>query len=151
MAVVTWTNGDGLMAGTANRTVEVSIPSELGYEEIVMASAVIIAQKMGFARDRVDDLKMAVAEACTNAIEHGNNSDANLAVVVKMTIYEDRLCVRVRDSGQAPIPTPPPKRSHRPDNRGWGLYLIEQLVDKVEISTAPGRNEIRMVIYLEPA
>ena len=56
-------------------TVELKIPSELGYEKVAMAAAGSVAKKMGFTADRVDDLKTAVSEACINAIEHGHLKD----------------------------------------------------------------------------
>jgi serine/threonine-protein kinase RsbW len=132
-----------------NRVVEVHLPSELGYEKVAMSSAVTIAESMGFSPDRVDDLRTAVAEACVNAIEHGNKRDVNIKVVVTLTVQDDELKVEIKDSGQQPIPVPDVERGEREDNRGWGMFLIKRLVDEVETSAEPGRNEIRMVIHLE--
>ena len=51
-------------------SVEVRLPSELGFEKVAMCTAAGMAQMMGFSPDRIEDLKTAVAEACINAIEH---------------------------------------------------------------------------------
>jgi hypothetical protein len=51
---------------------ELRLPSRLGFEKVAMNTAASVAQIMGFSDDRVNDLKTAVAEACINAIEHGN-------------------------------------------------------------------------------
>lgn len=53
-------------------TIELHIPSRLGYEKIAMNTAASTARMMGFSDERVEDLKTAVAEACINAMEHGN-------------------------------------------------------------------------------
>ena len=54
------------------RIIHLHIPSELGYEKVAMGAARSVAQAMGFSGDRILDLQTAVAEACTNAMEHGN-------------------------------------------------------------------------------
>jgi anti-sigma regulatory factor (Ser/Thr protein kinase) len=56
--------------------------------------------------------------------------------------------LNVVDHGFHPIPQIPAVRQEREDHRGWGLFLIKNLVDEVEVLAAPGRNEIRMVAYL---
>ncbi|MGO4214149.1 ATP-binding protein, partial [Terriglobus sp. YAF25] len=59
--------------------VEVTLPSELGFEKVAMSTAASMAQLMGFSPDRIEDLKTAVAEACINAIEHGNQMNDTLS------------------------------------------------------------------------
>ncbi len=59
-------------------TVEVRLPSRLGYEKVAMSTAAAVAKLMGFREDRVEDLKTAVAEACINAMEHGNRLNEGL-------------------------------------------------------------------------
>ena len=59
---------------------ELHLPNILGAEKEAIKQAVTIAEKMGFARDRIEDLKTALAEACINAIEHGNKFDENKKV-----------------------------------------------------------------------
>ncbi len=130
------------------RIVEVHIPSELGYEKVAMAAAATLAQKMGFSEDSIEDLKTAVGEACTNAIEYGNELNSQEMVVVVFSLEEDRIQVNVIDNGHKPIPTSPPDRAARDDFRGLGMSLIQQLMDKVVIKSRPGRNEIRMINHL---
>jgi len=132
------------------RSVEVHIPSELGYEKIAMEAAAAAAKRMGFSPDRIADLKTAVAEACINSIEHGNKLDATTKVVVVLTVEPARLQVNVADEGLEPFPSEPVEPGHPPDNRGWGMFLIRQLMDEVEFSTESERgNQVRMVIYLD--
>lgn len=136
-----------------DRVVEVYIPSELGYEKIPMAAAATVAHRMGFSQDRIDDLKTAVSEAVTNAIEHGNQSNVDIKVMVELTIQDKSLTLNVVDQGKQPIPDIADVRGEferQPGYpRGWGMFLIKRLVDEMVVSTKPGRNEVRMVIHLE--
>ena len=69
-------------------SVQVSIPSALGYEKVAMGTAASMAAMMGFSKDRVEDLKTAVAESCINAMEHGNRFDTAAAVCVVLSSDE---------------------------------------------------------------
>ena len=53
--------------------------SRMGYEKVAMSTARPVAKLMGFPEDRIEDLKTAVAEACINAIEHGNRLNEKLS------------------------------------------------------------------------
>jgi len=132
--------------------VEIFLPSTLGYEKVARSAAEAVAQEMGFSEDRIEDLKTAVAEACMNAIEHGNQESQTAAVSVLLTAANEQLEVRVADEGLKSMPDvfPAPGRSGG-ENRGWGMFFISQLVDQVEITRLPaGGNQVRMVIYLTP-
>jgi serine/threonine-protein kinase RsbW len=138
------------------RVVEIRVPSELGYEKMAMKLAGAVAQKMGFASDRVEGLKTAVAEACLNAIEHGNQLDANTHVLVLLSIDDDRLAIDVKDEGRggAPperFPEPAFKVNDPKTLRHMGIYIIRNLVDEagfVEPNLGKG-NQFRMVIHLK--
>jgi serine/threonine-protein kinase RsbW len=138
------------MAKKNDKVVEIYIPSELGYEKIPMAAAATVAQRMGFSPDRIEDLKTAVSEAVTNAIEHGNQSNVEIKVLVELTIQDNALTLNVVDQGRQPIPAISEERPDRPGHEGgWGMFLIKQLMDEVAVVARPGRNEMRMVIHLE--
>jgi serine/threonine-protein kinase RsbW len=139
------------------RYFELQLPSRLGSEKIAMSKAADVARAMGFDEDRIEDLKMAVAEACINAIEHGNKLDESLPVGVILSRRPDTLEIRVVDTG-----TGPPDRNAAPDidkkmheqeePRGMGMFLIESLVDEVEWVSSPHVGSYaRMVIRLNPA
>lgn len=140
------------------RTIELKIPSEFGYEKMAMKLAGAVAQQMGFTPDRVQDLQTAVAEACLNAIEHGNRLDASTRVLVLLSIDADRLAIDVKDEGRS---GPPPDHFPDPDIdrkmagrealRHMGIYIIQHLVDEAGF-VAPelgSGNQFRMVIHLQ--
>ncbi|GIK38691.1 MAG: anti-sigma regulatory factor [Chloroflexota bacterium] len=142
------------MAKKKDKVVEIYIPSELGYEKIPMAAAATVAQRMGFSPDRIEDLKTAIGEAVTNAIEHGNQSNVGIKVLVELTVQDKSLTLNVVDKGKKPIPEiadVDETFENRPGYpRGLGMFLIRRLVDEMVVSAKPGRNEVRMVIHLEP-
>jgi serine/threonine-protein kinase RsbW len=132
--------------------VEIFLPSTLGYEKVARNAAEAVAEEMGFSPDRIEDLKTAVAEACMNAIEHGNKEDQTTSVTVLLTAAPRQLEVKVSDEGLQPMPDTFAMPGY-PDanNRGLGMFFITRLVDEVETYRLPkGGNVVRMVIYLTP-
>ena len=109
---------------------------------------------MGFTPDRVADLKTAVAEACTNAIEHGNEFDESARVRIVLTAGTGSLQVAVHDQGKdiggVPTPDVEKKIAGQESNRGWGKFLIQNLTDDVSFDRShEGGNVVTMVIYLD--
>ncbi|NIV95948.1 ATP-binding protein [candidate division KSB1 bacterium] len=131
------------------RVVEIHIPSELGFEKVAMVSASAIAQRVGLSKERLEDLKTAVAEACINAIEHGNSLRVDVQVLIILKADSQKVQVSVIDNGHKPIPASVPDRAGRSDFRGMGMSLIYHLMDEVKIKSEPGRNEIQMIIKLK--
>ena len=79
-------------------TVEVRLPSRMGFEKVAMSTAAAVAKLMCFREDRIEDLKTAVAEACINAIEHGNRLNEKLSVGVVLSVNANSLEVKVIDA-----------------------------------------------------
>jgi serine/threonine-protein kinase RsbW len=125
----------------------------LGCEKVAMDFAASVARSMNFPADRVEDLKTAVAEACTNAIEHGNKLDANVKVGVSLTVDKNRLQISVHDKGagigRATTPSIDDKIEGKNDPRGWGIFLIESLMDEVSFESTPEGSVVKMIIHLE--
>jgi serine/threonine-protein kinase RsbW len=141
--------------GAPPEKVEIFLPSTLGYEKVARNAAEAVAEEMGFSADRIEDLKTAIAEACMNAIEHGNLEDHTTSVTVLLTAAPNRqLEIRVADEGLKPMPDEVPAPGRVADDgaiRGMGMFFISQLVDEVEFTRLPqGGNQVRMVIYLTP-
>ncbi len=137
-------------------SVEVRLPSRLGFEKVAMGTAASVAKLMGFAEDRVEDLKTAVAEACINAIEHGNHLNEKLSVGVVLSMDANTLEVKVIDNGdgmsaQVAPPDIDRKMHGEEDPRGMGMFLIQALVDEAEWvpATIEGKSYCRLVIRLD--
>jgi serine/threonine-protein kinase RsbW len=111
---------------------------------------------MGFSPERVDELKTAVDEACSNAIRHGSNSDSRMKVIVVLSADENKLDILVKDPGAGDSP---PSKVADPDieaqvegrqpTGGLGLWLIQQMVDEAYFleDDESGGNMFRMIIY----
>src|SRR5215510_12068082 len=84
---------------TSHPSMELSFPSELGYEKIARDAVAAFARRLGCDRERVEDLKTALGEACINAIEHGNGKRPGLRVDIHCSGAEGRLTVEVCDCG----------------------------------------------------
>ncbi len=140
-------------------TVEVRLPSRMGFEKVAMATAAAVARLMGFREDRVEDLKTALAEACINAIEHGNRLNEKLSVGVVLSAGVDSLEVKVIDDGtglrkqpgKLDKPDIDRKMHGDEDPRGMGMFLIQALVDEAEwVAGAEGKSSyVRLVIRLD--
>ncbi len=134
--------------------IEIHIPSVLGYEKVAMDSAAAVAELMSFHRSRIDDLRTAVSEACTNAMEHGNRLKKDTVVLISLRMGKESLEVNVEDRGHGltrniPEPSIEEQLDDSNDRRGWGMFLIKNLVDEVEFKKVPqGGNVTRMVIHL---
>ncbi|HEX4039731.1 MAG TPA: ATP-binding protein [Acidobacteriaceae bacterium] len=144
------------MITTTGTTVEVRLPSRLGFEKVAMGTAASVAQLMGFPAERIEDLKTAVAEACINAIEHGNHLNEKLSVGVILSATDDELEVKVIDTGSGidrKIAKPDIDRKVHGDEdpRGMGMFLIQALVDEAEwVKDSKGKNSyVRLVIRLD--
>ena len=134
--------------------IEISLPSKNGYERIAMECSATFAKTVGFPRERVEDLKTAVSEACLNAMEHGNKLVPDARVVVTM-IYEDGiLSVSVVDEGKGieVIPEEPnvlQKIGNLQSPQGLGIFLIKRLVDQVEFNKMTNEGHmVRMVLKI---
>ena len=80
--------------------VTLSIPSIFGYEEVVVETVGVVARVKQFPFEKVSKLKTAVAEACVNAIEHGNKEDADKDVVVTIICDGSSMRVEIKDFGK---------------------------------------------------
>ncbi len=136
------------------KKLELHIPNAFGYEKVAMNFAATAAKDIGLSNARIEDLKTAVSEACLNAIEHGNKMDARMKVGIILNVEEMNLQVTVQDVGDeiGPVETPniEDKIEGKSDRRGWGIFLIRNLVDEVKFESMPGGgNLVRMIIHLD--
>jgi anti-sigma regulatory factor (Ser/Thr protein kinase) len=131
---------------------EFSIPSQPGNERIAMRQVVDAVRPLGLASDRLERLQTAVSEATLNAMEHGNHFEADCPVTVRVVATDTELWITVSDGGHASSVRP----SEAPDidaklaglqsPRGWGLFLIRNMVDDVtdEVDDRSHRLHLRL-------
>jgi serine phosphatase RsbU (regulator of sigma subunit)/anti-sigma regulatory factor (Ser/Thr protein kinase) len=141
--------------GEAWRTLATfSWPSEPGNERLAMAQMAESVTGLGLDPARLERLKTGVAEATMNAMEHGNKFKADLPVNFEVRASDRAISVRITDHGGGrPIP-----EAHTPDleaklaglqtPRGWGLFLIEKMVDEMHVSADATTHTIELVMHL---
>lgn len=128
--------------------IQLTLPNRAEYLGVARLTVSGVAHRMGFSYDEIEDIKLAVGEACTNAVQHANPDDGGETMIrITCTLYPDRLVVEVEDQG-AGFATKPMQNRVKPlcgdidldelEEGGLGLYLIHALMDEVEIRTEPG-------------
>ncbi len=124
----------------------ISLPSKPEYVSVARMTSSVIANKIGFNIEDIEDIKVAVGEACNNAVLHGCSSNFN----VKFTISHDNVIIEVEDGGrgfdveECPIPD-----MCNPKEGGLGIFIIKSLMDKVEVESSKEKGTIiRMIKYL---
>jgi serine/threonine-protein kinase RsbW len=92
-----------------------------------------VAAEAALDLERVFDLKVAVSEACANAVEHSGSEMSPVEVCARL--QAQRLTFDVTDNG---LFRPPRRCRETLDGRGLGLPLMVALMDEVHFSRAPG-------------
>lgn len=137
---------------------ELEIPASAEYIAIArLVVSSLASSRRALADDRIDDLKLAVSEACTNAIEAHGSASTNEHVRIRIWENEVKLDVAVEDRGHGFDPEtlpehPPvtdPERLHF--ERGLGIPLIRTLVDDVRFDPSANGTSVRMTVYGGPA
>lgn len=128
--------------------VDLVIPMLPDIEVAAIKTAAAIAEYMEFNSEKVDELKLALIEACINAFEHSNSKDKKL--FIKFVMQGNELTVIIKDNGKGFEPgsvneKPDIKEKLKSTNkRGWGLLLIKNLMDKVEIESNSEGTTLKM-------
>jgi serine/threonine-protein kinase RsbW len=130
--------------------VEISLSLCLPRDELSVPVARHICRnalrEVGVVRDSIDDIELALTEACTNVLDH---SAADDEYEVKIGI-NDRVCaIRVRDRGRGfDFASLERARSDLVSDAesGRGIALINALVDRVKFTAKP---EAGTIVHLE--
>jgi len=125
---------------TPMREVTLILPMAPDMEIVASQAASAMATFVGMSSDRVDEVRMAVVEACINAFEHSHASERKVEITFRLfgNAGPERLEIRVHDRGvgfqpdRVEVPNLAEKlKGER--KRGWGLKIIQGLMDEVEI------------------
>lgn len=130
-----------------------SLPSVTGNERVAAHKVNEAVQYLPLSVNKIENLTTAVIEAVRNAIHHGNHNRPELPVTITIRNNDKKISVIVTDSGIDPLPELPvpdlhAKLSGQQSPFGWGLFLIQQLVDEMYISSDANHHMIEMVMYL---
>ncbi len=119
-----------------------TIPGEEGNERLAMDRVAAAVSDLGLAPARLERLKTAVSEATMNAIEYGSQGRADVPVDISVEATEEDVVVRITDralSGVVPDDAEAPdierKLAGEQKPRGWGLFLIKNMVDSMDVTS----------------
>ena len=118
--------------------VTLAIPARTEYLILARLALAAIAREVAIDQSMLADLKLAVTEACGNAVQHAQPGDAGM-VTVRYMVSNDAIEIRVEDDGpgmdEAPASVMPEGEL---SESGMGLAIIHALVDRVEIGPGVG-------------
>ena len=132
-------------------TVELVIPCRPEFVGIARLAVLGIASRMPFSYDEVEDVRLAVGEACTHAVERAGDSDAVLHIV--SVIGPQALTITVTDDVSQEAAAGHQSEEARlleeagVDQQGLGALLMEILVDDVKIEAASTGTTVQLTKY----
>lgn len=141
--------------GPGRVVADFTIASEQGNERLAIEQVAAATAPLGLAPATVERLKTAVGEATMNAIEHGNQFRPEAPVEIRVVVRESSLSIAITDQGgQVEMPeqeTPDLelKLTGLQSPRGWGLFLISNMVDEMLQSNDGVHHTLELIIYLK--
>jgi len=134
---------------------EFTVSSEPGNERVALREVAAAAADCGLNHDQMERLKTAVAEATMNAIEHGNENRAEIPVDITVIRTLDAVAVTITDRGgdradhvEREIPDIELKLRGEQRPRGWGLFLLQNMVDGMEVFTHGALHTVRLTMRI---
>ena len=129
------------------------IPSQT--EKLILAREFVAdaAKVFGFADDDVNNIALAVDEACTNIIKHAYHYDSDKEIDIVISMRKPEFEILIQDKGthfnpnNVPVPDMKEYMSHY-KRGGLGMYLMKKLMDKVEYTNEARKNVVRLIKYL---
>lgn len=133
---------------------ERSVPSAPGNECLAMQQVAEVVAPLNLSAKRLAELQTAVAEATMNAMEHGNQYQPDKSVAIQVLATKTSVAVRITDHGGSqtiPEPKTPDleaKLAEVQTPRGWGLFLIKNLVDDLRITSDERHHTVELIVHL---
>ncbi|MBV8689893.1 MAG: ATP-binding protein [Candidatus Eremiobacteraeota bacterium] len=124
--------------GTAG-VVELRIPRRAEWVAVARLAVAAVANRLNFSIEEIEDVKLAVAEACTNCILQRNVADQ---IEIVCETKDDGITVRVRSFAgpAATIEAPAELESEQQQIGALGIFLIRSLMDNVNYEHGKGRG-----------
>lgn len=157
-------NGNTPNANKKYLSINFDMKSDLSYIQEINELIANLYENTDLSEDRIEDIRFILNEVISNAVEHGNKSDASKLVHINATLYEDRLEFQIEDEGEGfdinTVPDPSkvidkliagdtnvPEIENRERPGGWGIFMIKSMADQVEFNEKG--NKITLTKFLE--
>lgn len=145
-------NSYGEVNSPKPEAIDLKVPAKTEYMNVVRLSIAGIGERMGFSVDDIEDIKVAVGEACINSIRHAyqeKESGENL-IHVRFLIHPTKLEIVVKDNGKGFDTSRVDEYLRKTGNEkiegiGLGVQLMKTLMDEVKYRSSPDGTEVRIV------
>lgn len=132
--------------------IRLQIPADANHIDIVRVCLYGIASKLGFSYEEIEDMKVAVSEACNNAVLHGQLDKGRDVIDICFDPDEQGLAITINNKGPSfAMPdeinkAEPPLQNEVSELRvgGLGIYLMEALMDEVTVQATESGTEVRL-------
>ena len=135
------------------KDIRLQIPCHADYIDIVRVCLYSIASKLDFTYEDIEDMKVAVSEACNNAVLHGSQEASNNNIDICFQPTETSLIIKVKNNGsafahiEALEKAAPLQETDISSLRvgGLGIFLMQALMDQVSVETTDHVTEVTMM------
>jgi serine/threonine-protein kinase RsbW len=127
-----------------------TIPAKAEYLHIVRLTLFGIASKVGFSFEQIEDMKVAVAEACNNVVLHAYEDTEPGVLKIQFELEDSELSIHIKDDGASfdyeqmvnKSSTLHDKTLKEATVGGLGIFMMHALMDKVQVRTNHGTEVI---------
>ncbi len=127
--------------------IEMKIPALSDYVGVVRLAVSGIGTRLNFSIEEIEDLKIAVSEACTNAVQYAyTKEDVDPSIWINCYINDTQLKIEIKDTGKGFDPDNIKPRTNDDlidedkSNLGLGITFIKSLMDEVEFKSSIGEG-----------
>ncbi len=136
-------------AVSANKNLTLTIPAATEHLTEARDFVASFAEKNGFGPEAIEQVRLAVDEACTNVIKHAYQFDKSKKIDISVGKKNQEMWVSITDEGISFDPSKYvepdlEKRIKERKRGGFGIYLIKKFMDKVEYKKSGSTNELKM-------
>lgn len=134
---------------------DLSLPSQPGNERLAIEEVDHVLKEVNLPDKCLKRLKTAISEATMNAMEHGNKYEEDKPVYIQILTNDQRVSVRITDhGGEETIPEPETpdleaKLAGLQTPRGWGLFLINNMVDDMKVVSDGVHHTVELIMNIE--
>ena len=128
---------------------EIVVPMGEDTEMIAAHAVEEIARRHSFAPKAINQIKTALVEACINATEHSLSPDRK--IYQKFAVEADKIMITISNRGLRLSDKKAVEIKPDEGRRGWGLKLMQTLMDEVKFEQVDDGTRISMTKYLRPS
>ncbi len=138
--------GSASEAVDASDEYEIVIPMGDDTEMIAAHTIEEIAKRHNFPAKAINQIKTALVEACINASEHSLSPDRK--IYLKFAVTDDKITIDISNRGLRLLDKPVRLITTQEGRRGWGLKLIQGLMDEVKVEQTDDGTQILMAKFI---